>query len=83
MPISMTYLYSATCWTLNNLFVFSNMLDDHKKHLEYVFQKLCEHHLFLEKAKCDLYSESMDCLGHLVDDCSLHIDTNKMAQIQD
>jgi Reverse transcriptase (RNA-dependent DNA polymerase) len=57
---------------LNNLFVFSNTLDNHKKHLEYVFQKLCEHCLFLEKVKCNLYSERMDCLRHLVDDCSLH-----------
>jgi hypothetical protein len=59
------------------------MLDDHKQHLEYVFQKLHEHCLFLEKAKCDLYSKSMDCLRHLIDDCSLHADANKMAQIRD
>jgi Reverse transcriptase (RNA-dependent DNA polymerase) len=64
---------------LNDLFVFSDTLDDHEKHLEYVFQKLCEHCLFLERTKCNLYSKSMDCLGHLVDDHGLHADTDKMA----
>jgi RNase H-like domain found in reverse transcriptase/Reverse transcriptase (RNA-dependent DNA polymerase) len=68
---------------LDNLFVFSDMLDNHEKHLEYVFQKLCEHCLFLEKAKCNLYSESMDCLRHLVNDHGLHTDADKMARIRD
>ena len=53
---------------LDDLFVFSNMLEDHEKHLEYIFQTLQKNHLFLEKEKCDLYSTSMECLGHLVDD---------------
>jgi len=66
---------------LDNLFIFSNTLEDHKKHLEYIFQKLQDNHLFLEKAKCDLYSRSMDCLGHLVDDHGLHMDADKMARI--
>jgi Reverse transcriptase (RNA-dependent DNA polymerase)/RNase H-like domain found in reverse transcriptase len=66
---------------LDNLFIFSDMLDDHEKHLEHVFQKLCEHHLFLEKAKCNLYSKNMDCLGHLIDNRGLHADADKMAHI--
>jgi hypothetical protein len=68
---------------LDDQFIFSETLDDHKKHLEYIFQKLREHHLYLEKAKCDLYSERMDCLGHLIDDRGLHADSDKMARIHD
>jgi len=55
---------------LDNLFIYSNMLDEHEKHLEYIFQKLRQNHLFLEKEKCNLYSESMDCLRHLI--CHWH-----------
>jgi hypothetical protein len=33
---------------LDNLFVYSNTLDDHEKDLEFVFQKLQENHLYLE-----------------------------------
>jgi hypothetical protein len=66
---------------LDDQFIFSKTLEDHKKHLEYIFQKLHKHHLYLEKAKCDLYSKCMDCLGHLIDDRGLHADSDKMVCI--
>ena len=64
---------------LDDLFIFSDTLEEHERHLEYVFQKLRENHLFLEKAKCDLYSTNMDCLGHIIDSHGLHADADKMA----
>ena len=68
---------------LDDIFIFSDTLDEHEKHLTYVFQKLRESRLYIEKAKCDLYSESMDCLGHLIDEHGLHADTDKMACVRD
>jgi len=68
---------------LDNLFVFSASIEDHKKDLEYVFEKLREFYLFLEKVKCDLYSKHMDCLGHLIDDQGLHMDMDKMARVRE
>jgi hypothetical protein len=55
-----TFVYAY----LDDLFIFSNTLWDHEKHLDYVFKTLQKHHLYLEKEKCDLYSDSMDCLRH-------------------
>jgi hypothetical protein len=66
---------------LDDIFVFSHSLEDHEADLEYVFQKLRENRLYLEKVKCDLYSNSMDCLGHRIDDKGLHANTDKMARI--
>jgi len=66
---------------LDNLFIFSSSIEEHEKHLEYVFEKLCKYYLFLEKEKCDLYSKSMDCLGHLINDQGLHTDVDKMAHV--
>ena len=66
---------------LDDLFIYSDTLDEHEKHLEYVFQKLRQNHLFLEKEKCNLYSESMDCLRHLIDAQGLHADSDKMAHV--
>jgi hypothetical protein len=68
---------------LDDIFVFSHTLEDHEADLEYVFQKLRENRLFIERAKCDLYSKSMDCLGHRVDDKGLHADADKMARIRE
>ena len=41
---------------LDDIFVFSHMLENHESDLEYVFQKLRENRLYVERAKCDLYS---------------------------
>ena len=68
---------------LDDLFIFSSTLEEHDQHLGYVLQKLRENRLFIEKAKCDLYSTSMDCLGHIIDDQGLHADADKMARIRE
>jgi hypothetical protein len=66
---------------MDDLFVHDDTISDHKMHLEFTLQKLRENHLFLEKAKCDLFSFNMDCLGHLIDDQGLYANANKMAHI--
>ena len=35
----------------------------------------------LEREKCDLYTEKLDCLGHMIDERGVHADTDKMARI--
>ena len=68
---------------LDDIFVFSNSIEEHEKHLKLVFDKLRKAKLYLSKSKCDLYSECMDCLGHIIDERGLHADADKMARIRD
>jgi hypothetical protein len=68
---------------LDDIFIYSNSIDDHEKHLKLVFDTLRTNHFYLKKEKCDLYSKSMDCLGHLIDDRGLHADADKMQRIRD
>jgi hypothetical protein len=68
---------------LDNIFIYSNSIDDHEKHLKLVFATLRTNHFYLKKEKCDLYSKSMDCLGHVIDDRGLHADVDKMQRIRD
>src|ERR1700719_4392210 len=67
---------------LDDIFVFSNSIEEHEKHLRLVFDKLRKAQLFLEESKLDLYSKKMDCLGHIIDDRGLHADSDKMAQVR-
>jgi len=53
---------------LDDIFVFSDSIEEHEKHLELVFDKLRKAQLYLEESKLDLYSKKMDCLGHVIDD---------------
>src|ERR1700720_2572243 len=64
---------------LDDIFVFSNSIEEHKKHLGLVFDKLRKAQLFLEERKLNLYSKKMDCLGHIIDDRGIHVDSDKMA----
>src|ERR1700719_1616139 len=66
---------------LDNLFVFSNSIEEHEKHLGLIFDKLRKAQLFLQESKLDLYSKKMDCLGHIIDDRGIHVDSNKMARV--
>ena len=68
---------------LDDIFIFSNSVEEHEKHLELIFNKLREAQLFLEQSKCELYSKKMDCLGHIIDDQGIHADPDKMARIRD
>ena len=49
---------------LDDIFVFSNTLREHEQEL--VFKRLEVAQLYLSCNKVDLYSKSMDCLGHLI-----------------
>ena len=66
---------------LDNIFVYSNSIEEHEKHLELIFDELREVHLYLEESKLNLYSKRMNWLGHLIDDHSIHVDSDKMSHI--
>lgn len=68
---------------LDDIFVFSYTIEEHERHLKIVFDLLRAHELFLKASKCDLFSEKMDCLGHLIDDRGLHADADKMARVRE
>lgn len=66
---------------LDNLFIYSDSVEDHEQHLKLVFDKLQENKLFMKAEKVQLYAEKMDCLRHLVDDKGLHADSDKLERI--
>ena len=53
---------------LDDIFIYSHSIEEHKKHLGIVFQWLRDHRLFLSKSKVDLYSKRLECLSHIIDD---------------
>ena len=42
---------------LDDIFVHSNLIEEREKHLELVFDKLRQAHLYLEESKLNLYSK--------------------------
>jgi hypothetical protein len=55
---------------LDDIFVFSDSIEEHQNHLGLVLNKLCEHSLYLRADKCKLYANKVECLGHMIDEQS-------------
>ena len=68
---------------LDDIFVFSNTLEERERHLQLVLDALMKAEFYLEHEKCDLYAEQLDCLGHMIDERGVHADTDKMARIHE
>ena len=67
---------------LDDIFIFSYTMEEHEDHLRQVFEVLRAQSLYLSASKVDLYSSSMDCLGHQIDDQGLHADLDKMRSVR-
>jgi hypothetical protein len=68
---------------LDDIFIYSNTIKEHKEHLKIVFNLLWKSKLFLSKDKVDLYSSKMECLGHIINDDGIHVDMDKMQTIHE
>jgi transposase InsO family protein len=68
---------------LDDIFIYSDTIEDHQHHLSIVFNILQRSHLFLSSKpdKLDLYSVDMDCLGYRIDTHGIHCDTTKVEKI--
>lgn len=66
---------------LDDIFIFSESIEDHQDHIRQVIERLREAKMELNPKKCDFFSEKIDCLGHIIDDQGIHADSSKMAQI--
>jgi hypothetical protein len=73
---------SVHCYQ-DDIFMFSDTLEEHEEHLKWVFDQLQEHKLFLSSnlKKINVYSTWMDCLGFIIDDKGIHIDPSKIDNV--
>jgi hypothetical protein len=66
---------------LNDIFIYSNTVEEHEQHLKMIFNKLRVNTLYLKWSKYKLYAKRIDCLGHTIDDRRIHPDADKLTQI--
>ena len=68
---------------LDDIFVYSNSVEDHEWHLKIILDRLRDNSLYLKWSKCNLYAKTVDCLSHIINDQWIHPDADKMARIHD
>jgi hypothetical protein len=69
----------------DDIFVYSDTLEEHMTHLGLVFQRLRKLRLYLSNnlKKLDILLVYMECLGFFIDDEGIHMDPVKMEKIWD
>jgi hypothetical protein len=68
---------------LDDIFVYSDMIDKHEFLLGEVLRILSEAQLYLSEKKVEFYAGQIECLGHMIDDAGIHADVDKMAVVRD
>jgi hypothetical protein len=68
---------------LDDIFIFSETAEEHEEHLRTTKGILLDAKLYLSKTKVFLFSESVDCLGFIVNDDGIHPDPEKLRAVAD
>ena len=67
---------------IDDILVFSNSQDEHKRHLRQVLQRLRDHGLVAKPKKCVLGQTRIEFLGHVIGDGRLEMSSEKVKAIQ-
>lgn len=68
---------------LDDVVLFSPDFSSHLRHLEEVFQRLHQHGLKLQPAKCRLFQRQVTYLGHVISEEGVATDPAKTAAVKD
>ncbi|TIB19641.1 hypothetical protein E3P88_04142 [Wallemia ichthyophaga] len=75
------YLDDFAIVYLDDILVYSNSLDEHRSHLEKIFDRLKKNKLYAKLGKCEFLKENIDYLGHIVGHSSVKPDPKKVEQV--
>lgn len=67
---------------LDEIFIYSDTVEEHERHLKVVFERLRDNSLYLKWKKCQLYAKEVECLGHKINEQGIHPDTDKLDNIR-
>ena len=63
---------------LDDIFIYSQSIQEHIEHIMKVLQQLKESQFYLLKSKLDLFSDKTNSLGHVINDNGIHGELDKM-----
>ena len=77
------YLDTFVVVYLDDIVIFSDNMEDHKKHLALVFEALKKHQLYLKKSKCMFAQTEIPFLGHIVGPGYIRMEPSRIKAIED
>ena len=68
---------------LDDILIFSQTLEEHRRHVETVLTTLRDNQLYAKQSKCELFQTSVEFLGHIIDRDGVHMMADKVKAITD
>lgn len=66
----------------DDILIYSTDMNEHLKHLELVFQRLRDNHLYVKRSKCAFAQSKIEYLGHVISSQGVAADENKIIAMQ-
>ncbi|GKA02812.1 putative reverse transcriptase domain-containing protein [Tanacetum coccineum] len=76
------YLDKFVIVFIDNILVYSKDKKEHKNHLKIVLELLKKERLYGKFSKCDFWLDSVQFLGHVIDQNGVHVDPAKIDAIK-
>ena len=68
---------------LDDILVYSDFPEQHRKHIRKVLRRLCLYRLYTKAFKCQFHSDSVEYLGYILSPSNLFMVKNKVKIILD
>ncbi|KAI1004908.1 hypothetical protein K3495_g3314 [Podosphaera aphanis] len=68
---------------MDDILIYSKNLDDHRKHVKTVFQRLREHGMQVDISKCAFETSKVTYFGLIVSTEGIHMNPKKVACVQE
>src|SRR5215208_5588746 len=66
---------------LNDILVYSEMIEEHERLIKEVLQALSENNLYVELEKSEFHKEEVEILGHIVRTKRVRMDSKKVQSV--
>jgi hypothetical protein len=67
---------------MDDILIYSKTLDNHKQHLQEVFQILRDNKFYLKRSKCSFAQQSLEYLGHIISNQGVATDPVKIQAVK-
>ncbi|MCO5591653.1 hypothetical protein L7F22_045644 [Adiantum nelumboides] len=67
----------------DNVIIYSKSIDEHKKHLQIIFQALKDNRLFINQKKSEFFLQEIQYLSHIISQSGIRMDPTKLEVIKE